>query len=200
VTRHGKYYLFIEEFSYTAGKGHISVIVMNNDASIEPPLRVIEAPYHLSYPFVFEYDNGLYMIPESFENRTVDLYKCISFPDKWEIAGHLMQNCRAVDTTLFHWQGKWWMFTNQIETEGASTWDELFLYHSDTPLSDSWTPHPRNPVVSDVKSARPAGRLFECGGHLYIEPRWDKRIVSTHTINHEKDLTVIDGQLLRRKF
>ncbi len=233
VARDNKYYVFIEEFPYATQKGHISLIVMNKDGSFEPPVRILETPYHLSYPFVFEFENNLYLIPESSANRTVELYKCTAFPLKWEFQRNLMNNCEVVDTTLFQWQGKWWMFVNQIQTEGASSWDELFLHYSDSPFSDNWTPHQRNPVVSDARSARPAGRLFVHDGHLYrpsqnctghygygfniceitklteteyeekivsrVEPKWDKNVVSTHTINYEDGLTIIDGQLRRRR-
>jgi len=233
VARDNKYYVFIEEFLYATQKGHISLIVMNKDGSFEPPVRVLEAPYHLSYPFVFEFESNLYLIPESSANRTVELYKCTAFPLKWEFQRNLMNNCQVVDTTLFQWQGKWWMFVNQIQTEGASSWDELFLHYSDSPFSANWTPHQRNPVVSDARSARPAGRLFVRNGRLYrpsqncsghygygfniceitklteteyeekivsrVEPKWDKNIVSTHTINYEDGLTIIDGQLRRRR-
>jgi len=34
-------------------------------------------------------------------------------------------------------------------------------------MSDEWEPHPLNPVVSDCKAARPAGKLFERDGRLY---------------------------------
>ncbi len=233
VARDNKYYVFIEEFLYATQKGHISLIVMNKDGSFEPPVRVLEAPYHLSYPFVFEFESNLYLIPESSANRTVELYKCMAFPLKWEFQRNLMNNCQVVDTTLFQWQGKWWMFVNQIQTVGASSWDELFLHYSDSPFSANWTPHQRNPVVSDARSARPAGRLFVRNGRLYrpsqncsghygygfniceitklteteyeekivsrVEPKWDKNIVSTHTINYEDGLTIIDGQLRRRR-
>ena len=233
VARDNKYYVFIEEFLYATQKGHISLIVMNKDGSFEPPVRILETPYHLSYPFVFEFESNLYLIPESSANRTVELYKCMAFPLKWEFQRNLMNNCQVVDTTLFQWQGKWWMFVNQIQTVGASSWDELFLHYSDSPFSDNWTPHQRNPVVSDARSARPAGRLFVRNGRLYrpsqncsghygygfniceitklteteyeekivsrVEPKWDKNIVSTHTINYEDGLTIIDGQLRRRR-
>jgi hypothetical protein len=167
VARDNKYYLFIEELMYARGKGHISVIVMTKDGSFEGPVQVLEAPYHLSYPFIFEFDGIFYLIPESSGNRTIDLYKCTSFPFRWEFHKTLMKGCRAVDATLLHWKGRWWLFVNQVETEGASTWDELFLFYSDSPLSDNWTPHRRNPVVSDTRSARPAGRLFVRDGRLY---------------------------------
>jgi hypothetical protein len=148
IARDNKYYIFIEELLYATNKGHISLIVMNKEGSFEPPVRVLETSYHLSYPFIFEYENKHYMIPESAKNRTVELYECTEFPYKWEFRKNLMENCYAVDSTLFHWQDKWWMFANMIETEGAPTWDELFLYYSDNPLSSNWTPHPKNPVVS----------------------------------------------------
>jgi len=58
------------------------------------------------------------------------------------------------------------MFAN-VSAEGAqNTWDELHLYHSDTPLGP-WSPHRRNPVKSDVRSTRPAGRLFRTSDGLY---------------------------------
>lgn len=233
VARDNKYYVFIEEFLFSEKKGHISLIVMNKDGSWEMPVRVLEASYHLSYPFVFEFENNLYMIPESYDNQTVELYRCTAFPRKWEFQKNLMEKCGAIDTTLFQWQGKWWMFANQIETAGASFCDELFLYYSDSPFSENWTPHPRNPIVSDVRSARPAGRLFVRNGRLYrpsqnssrhygygfniceitklteteyeekivsrVEPNWDQNIVSTHTINYEDGLTIVDGQLRRRR-
>jgi hypothetical protein len=58
------------------------------------------------------------------------------------------------------------MFVN-IEEEGvAVNWDELHLYYAESPLGP-WQPHARNPVVSDVRSARPAGRLFWANDVLY---------------------------------
>jgi len=167
VSRDGKFYVFFEELLYSENKGKISVLEIDKDGTIQPQTTVLETPYHLSYPFVFEFENSLYMIPESKQNRTIELYKCTEFPLKWEFEKNLMENCMATDATLMEWHGKWWMFVSQIETEGASTWDELFLYFSDSPLSSRWTPHPLNPVVSDVRSARPAGRLFERQGRLF---------------------------------
>jgi hypothetical protein len=167
VSRDGTYHIFVEEGSCLGGKGHISVIVMNKDGRCDPPVRVVEAPYHLSYPFVFEFKGALYMIPESYDNRTVEMYKCAQFPYRWEFHKTLMVNCRAADTTLLEWQGRWWMFSSRTESDGPMPMDELFLHYSDSPLSDRWTPHPCNPVVSDVRSARPAGRLFVRNGRLY---------------------------------
>jgi hypothetical protein len=68
---------------------------------------------------------------------------------------------------LLERDGRWWLFANMVESPGASSWDELFLFSSDSPLGSRWTPHPRNPVVSDVARSRPAGPIFERDGRLY---------------------------------
>jgi hypothetical protein len=44
--------------------------------------------------------------------------------------------------------------------------DELHLFYAETPLGP-WTPHPRNPITTDVRNLRPAGRLFKWGNELY---------------------------------
>ncbi len=167
VYRDGKYYIFIEEFLHNGGKGHIAVIEMDETGRYSQPRTVLERPYHLSYPFVFEWNGNLYMIPETAANRTVEVYRCVEFPTRWLFCTTLMENVAAVDATL-HCDGrKWWLFANMCERQGASRWDELFLFSADTPLSTQWTAHPGNPIISDVRRSRPAGRIFEYRGELY---------------------------------
>ena len=58
------------------------------------------------------------------------------------------------------------MFVN-ITVDGAVfDHEDLHLFHAESPLGP-WRPHRRNPVKSDVRSARPAGRLFRRGGAWY---------------------------------
>ncbi len=167
VARDGRYYIFVEELLYATNKGHISVLVMNKNGDVAPPVKVLEMPHHLSYPFIFSFEDTLYMVPESSRQRNAALYKCTEFPSKWEFHKYLIEDARVADATLFPWQGRWWMLANVAEMEGTSNWDELHVYYSDSPLSANWTPHARNPVISDVTTARPAGRPFERGGRLY---------------------------------
>jgi hypothetical protein len=58
-----------------------------------------------------------------------------------------------------------------VAVPGAALADELCLFHA-TSLRDAWTPHPMNPVVSDVRRARPAGRVIARDGML-IRPSQD---------------------------
>ena len=64
------------------------------------------------------------------------------------------------------------MFTNVIENEGGSLDDELYLFYADSPLTSKWTAHPKNPIISDVRRARPAGNIFFKNGKL-IRPSQD---------------------------
>ena len=130
IYKDNRYYIFIEEALYKSNKGHIALITMDEKGSYTKPVTVVERPYHLSSPFVFIWNNNYYMIPESFFNKTIELYKCIEFPGKWKFHKNLMTDIMAADSNLFYYQGKWWLFANVIENEGASIWDELFLFYA----------------------------------------------------------------------
>jgi len=162
------YYLFVEEISFSEPNAHISVLRLNSKGDLISGNRILERPYHLSYPFVFTFDNEYYMIPETSGNKTIDIYKCLQFPDKWEFHKTIMTGLSAVDTTLFEYKGKWWLFTSIDESEGSAGLDtDLFLFYSDNPLTGAWCSHPLNPVVSDVRSARPAGKIYIKDGKIF---------------------------------
>jgi hypothetical protein len=167
VFRDSLYYIFFEECPLKPKKGRISVIVMDEAGKYTEPTRIIDRPYHLSYPFIFEWEGNLYLIPESSENKSVELYKCRSFPFDWEFQKNLIPDHEIVDSTLLHRNGRWWLFASMRENDGYPNWDELYLFHADTPISDQWIPHPMNPVISDVTRARPAGRIIEVSGECY---------------------------------
>lgn len=167
VFENGAYYVFVEEYLYASHKGHISVIEIDPQGKHQAPVRVLETDYHLSYPFVFEWQGQYYMIPETAHNHTIDLYACVEFPRRWEFRMHLMENVRAVDTTLTYAGGRWWLFTALSEEGRAVMPAELFLFSAPDFMTTDWTAHPCNPIVSDIQKARPAGRLFQQAGKLY---------------------------------
>ncbi|MCK5146843.1 hypothetical protein KAR48_08810 [bacterium] len=167
VFRNGKYFIFIEEYIQSMGKGVISLIEMEKNGSYTTPRIVLERPYHMSYPFLLEYKDELYMIPETFSNKTIETYKCVHFPDKWELHKTLMQDVIAVDATLHFYNKKWWMFVNMQSVEGSNFSDELFLFYADTPFSDDYRSHPENPIISSAAGSRPAGRIYEHNGETF---------------------------------
>ena len=186
--QNGIHYLFIEELLFSNHRGRIACLQLDKALNIVSNRVVLERPYHLSYPFLFEYSGQLYMIPETGKNNAIELYRCIQFPDQWQFEKTLINNIRAVDTTLLESDGKWWLFTN-IHEEGGSSWDTLHLYYSDNPLSENWTAHPKNPIVKDIHSARPAGRIFSHNRQL-IRPSQNCSPRYGYAINFNEIITL----------
>jgi hypothetical protein len=166
LVRHkGQVFMFFEEYDYKLRRAHISVVHVDENGHIGVPRIALKADYNLSYPFIFQWNGAYYMVPETASVRAVRLYRCVDFPSRWEYHQDLLSGIRAVDATLCEHAGRWYLFTNVSEA-GGSSWDELFLFMADTPMGP-WKPHPMNPIVSDVRCARPGGALFRREGVLY---------------------------------
>jgi hypothetical protein len=171
IKKNNRTFIFFEEYIYSKGKGDISVLEINPETNeSSKPITVLDKSYHLSYPFLYECGNEVYMIPETSGNRTIELYRSVKFPYNWELVKVLIEDINAVDATIIHYHNKFWMFTN-VFVEGSSSLDELNIFYSDHMLGE-WKPHPMNPVVSNAAFARPAGRIFLKDGKL-IRPSQD---------------------------
>lgn len=167
VQVNGQTVVMFEEHILSRPHAHISAMTVAADGTFGAPEMVLERPYHLSYPFVFEHHGQWYMIPETRGHRTVEMYISRDFPRRWELCRTLLDNVDAVDATLWKDDQRWWMFAGIIESRGAYTWTDLHLYYTDDPVAGEWRPHALNPVVADVRRSRPAGRLFHHNGVLY---------------------------------
>ena len=166
----GKVWVFFEDYSFALKKAVISCAPVSADADLGEVTIALECPYHLSYPFVFEHQGQFYLIPETWDENRVDLWRCRRFPDDWRLERTLLDGVSMSDPTL-HWQnGKLWLFGTVSEARTRVN-DELHIYVADA-LDGMWWPHQGNPVVSDRRRARPAGRLFFRDGHL-IRPGQD---------------------------
>lgn len=155
-----KYYVLYEALNYDTDKGYISIgtLDVKNKEIIDNHI-IIEENYHLSYPFILKINDELYIIPESSYNNTIDLYKCIEFPYKWEKIRTLIDNISAVDTNLINKNGLWYLLTSEKKM-GVSFGDELSLYVTDDPLSGTFLPVIGNPVVHDISKSRNAGEIL----------------------------------------
>ncbi len=162
----GRHYVFFEELPRAAGKGHIAMLEIDAQGGCSQPARVLERDYHLSYPCVFEHEGALYMIPETAQNGTVELYRCTDFPSGWKLEARLLSGVRLVDATVHRGADRWWLFANAAAGGSRVFDDELHLFHAPA-LLGPWEPHRRNPVKSDARGARPAGRLFWRNGTLH---------------------------------
>lgn len=181
IEHEGRTVLFVEDYVYSHAKAVISAVAFGPDGPLGVPVPVLDEPHHLSYPFVFARGGDYWMIPESCAAGTVDLYRARRFPGGWVKEETLLSGVVASDATLVEHAGLWWMLASVREAvpeaEGlaprGSFSDTLYIW-SAPDFRGPWVPHPRNPVLIDIASARPAGRVVARGGVL-IRPVQDCR-------------------------
>jgi hypothetical protein len=168
IEKDEKVYIFFEEFIIEPNrKGYLSVGKLDTKTNKLINIQeVLEKEHHLSYPFIFKYKNEWYMIPETHSNKTIDLYKFISFPYKLEKVKTLISDIDAVDTTIIIQNGIVYLFTNVKKDEKIHN-ENLSIYYSNDLLSDDFTEHPKNPIQTDTKYARMAGSILEENNKLY---------------------------------
>ena len=143
--------------------GNGSIVCLDLQSNVVEP--VLKKPSHMSYPFIFNWEGKLYMVPESSAAEVVSIYENQESPAKWKFVKHILEGYPLVDATLIAFKGKWWLFgcSNKY---AASFNEELHIFFADSPVG-TWTPHPLNPVKNDVRNSRPAGAMLIKDGKLY---------------------------------
>lgn len=177
----GKNYIFFEDYVAAKDKGVIGFVELDGQGGCSAPRVVLEKAYHLSYPFLFRVDGRIYLIPETGENRTVELYSTDNFPYDWQLVKIMLAGRRTVDATVLPHAGQYWLFATVLADDDVYGKGELYLYHADNVLAD-WHAHPGNPVSTDLANSRPAGGIFAENGRLirpsqYFGDRYGEGVV-----------------------
>jgi hypothetical protein len=153
----GIWRMFFEVMNWKTGKGEIGLAESPDGYSWKYRQIVLAEPFHLSYPYVFEWQGGYYMVPESYQAKSIRLYRAEAFPTRWSFIATLMYGPYLVDPSIFRHSDKWWLFA---ETNPDVKHDCLRLYYSDE-LAGPWIEHPKSPIIqNNPKIARPAGRVL----------------------------------------
>ena len=152
-----------EDYGHAGGKGRIAAIDASADCAGATPIESFASADHRSYPYLFTAGGTVYCIPESAENRCVELFRAERFPDRWQRVVTLVADFPALDSTVFPFAGRWWLFCTSAD-EGSE--HKLHAWHADM-LLGPWQPHPLNPLKCDVASSRPAGPPFLIAGELH---------------------------------
>ncbi len=213
-----KTFIFFEEYDYI--KGIISCISIDKDMNISKPIKVLEQPYHLSFPYIFSDGKNIFMIPETSKNGTIEMYISERFPLKWKKYHTILQGVWASDTIIFELNGIWWLFTSIKDCQNLS------IFYSFDLLSKQWISHKYN--NTNKLHGRMAGAIFRNNGKLirpvqccipkygyciifyeiitlsrtnYVEkeigrffPNWEKGLIGTHTFSVSENFIVVDGK------
>ena len=167
-TEQGRF-CFVEEFRHAKNKGEIVVLRFDGNADGNQAVRIgvaLEESFHLSFPYLFEYEGALYMCPESHGSGQIRIYRCSDFPLQWDLHSVAMDAVAAVDSMIFQAHDRWWLMSSLHPLGDTETYPELHIFSAPDPLSGQWTPHPHNPLVVDPEFARNAGLLRD-GDKIY---------------------------------
>lgn len=154
-------YLFFEYYNNKTKKGEIGVAESKKLCNFTFTSTVLTEDFHLSYPQLIEDKGNYYMIPESYHDNSIRLYKFIDFPTQLEFVTQIIIGRKFVDSTLFKYKNVYYIFSTSPMNK------ELRLYYSDN-LEYGWVEHPKSPIIIENKHiARPAGNIFKYKNKIY---------------------------------
>ena len=154
ISRNGRTICFVEDYSIANKRGCISAIEIIDNEKYQIIGPVIIEPFHMSFPFLLEYENELYMIPETSEAKSIRLYKCTSFPLVWEYQYNLLEGEPFLDSIVFEKNHQWHLITSKPDYS-------LHLFHGINPISKNWLEHKKNPILLDSTISRNGGLLID---------------------------------------
>jgi hypothetical protein len=172
-------FMFFEAIRKSDDRGVIGLAESWDGVDWKYKQIVIEEPFHLSYPYIFKWQDDYYLVPESNLDLSVRIYRATDFPTHWKYEGKLLSGYHFTDPSIIRYNDTWWMFVSTREN------DVLNLYYSDT-LMGAWMQHPLSPIVRDDRhKSRPAGRLLVFDGKLYRLAQDDYPIYGSQVFAYE---------------
>ncbi len=156
----GKKYLFMEAYDMLWSVGRIAVSEWKGDGFTSPEV-IIKRPYHLSYPFTFSYQGDLYMIPETGQNKSLEIYRADDHTVfRWKRCKVLQDDIRYADATVAVDQGMYYIIAYE---EGRGEWKtHVFLLDM-----EKLAIRRLETIIHSENKYRPAGRIFEKDGEMF---------------------------------
>ncbi len=167
---------YVKDYNYNKKNSKISAIELKKEG-YEFLGPVLEESFHLSYPFIFKSSDELYMCPADNHKNDIRIYKCVDFPLKWSLHKIIIRNIDAMNTSIFEYDGKWWLLANADSTKNGEHSSELHVFYSDSFDSDNWISHKNNPVIFDSTRSKNAGLIIDSEGIF--------RVFQRHAFNNE---------------
>ncbi len=158
-------YLFYEhQDKWVGGKGRICMRKTNDLRNWSPEEDVLIEPFHLSYPFVFEDNGKVYMIPETGNDNSIRLYEAVNETlSQWKLLQKIVDDGLPwKDSVVFKKDGWYYLFTSHNANKQQE--QHLFISHS---LKGPYTEHPKSPIYVGADGGRNAGSIIEYEGEVY---------------------------------
>jgi hypothetical protein len=160
----GKNYLFVEEYPYLAAKGHLTCLSLDERLSVVSADRILPANVHQSFPFLFEYGGRTYLVPETHQARSIDLFTMGATPRNWTLKRRVLYGIDAADTVIFRRGDLWWLITSVQEPGKPNR--HLEIYYSKDLLEGEFKAHPVNSEKRYQTASHGTGR--NAGSYLRL--------------------------------
>ena len=161
----GTLYAFFEVLDYSKRKGLLGYRTVSENGFGNINI-IYEDECHLSFPFIYEENGEIYMVPESSKSNTLFRLKCKRFPDVWEKEKVLLED-EVVDTVIFDKDNVRYYVSQRVDSE--KLYNRLDVFYDD---NGELKEIEGNPQKLDSCTARGAGKVFSFDGGL-IRPSQD---------------------------
>jgi len=155
-------FVIFEDYDYKHKRGSISLAKLQENLEPINIKTALEKPYHLAYPYIFQHHKEIFLIPETAENGSIELYKWREETEEFIFEQELL-NVAGVDSSLVYYKEKWWLFCG-LKDDLPN--EKLHIYYADQ-LLGPYQAHSLNPVKVDPNGSRPAGQFIIENNVLY---------------------------------
>ena len=153
--------LVFESYDYKKMAAHLEQISLEETKLFNNRVEVLNTGSHLSFPYLFEHETEVYCIPESSASGRTSLYRLDCSETHFEKVCDILQH-PLIDPAIIRWGGYWWLFGSKAGYPS----ENLYIYYAEN-INGPYSGHENNPVKTNVRSARSAGKLFISGDTLY---------------------------------
>lgn len=161
--KNNQLFLFYEDLGVYGEKGVIKMTCSDNLRDWTKPVIVLQEKFHLSFPFVFEDNGEVYMIPETYQDLSVRLYRGNEDMTEWVYEKTLLHGEKYVDSFVHLHEGIYFLFA-PVELSDHNYFQNL--YYS-TSLFGNWILHPSSPIAFGKDIARNAGAMCCYDNKMY---------------------------------
>lgn len=157
------------ELQHWDNPGYIVMTKTSDLKTWTKPVIVLQEPFHLSFPYVFEDNGSIYMVPESQESDSIRLYQANDSLTSFTFVRTLLKKEREEglhynlnDSHIYKQEGKYYLFTSYQE-------DWMYyqeLYVTEDLLNGSFVRHPQSPICTSNEYGRNGGSLIQYGNKL----------------------------------
>jgi len=188
ITKDNVNYIFLENYDIKTNLGQIKAYEIDSGLNLIDHGVVIIGDFHVSFPYLFQYKDEYFMVPETKTQNEVAIYKNTIWPNKWEKYSTPLSGKKAVDSVIFKNGTNWWLITTFDSAGMNLAQSELHVFYSDNLMKDNWTKHPENPVVVNSYFGRNAGLFLHDGRYIRCSQSMKEFKYGVQTNYHEINL------------